>query len=40
MANATLAVSARRAAEVRDLVLAMDQGIDARALAEGLAGRG
>ncbi len=40
MANARLAVSAARAGQIRDLVLAMDQGLAARDLAEGLAARG
>ena len=40
MANARLAVSASRAEEIRDLVLAIGQGLDARDLAEGLAARG
>jgi 2-methylcitrate dehydratase PrpD len=40
MDNARLAVSGARAAEIRDLVLGMDQGLDAIDLAEGLAARG
>lgn len=40
MGNAALAVSSSRAAQVRDLILAMDAGIDARDFAEGLAARG
>ena len=38
--NAGLAVSRRRAEQVRDLVLAMDDGLSARDLAEGLAAAG
>jgi len=38
--NMLLAVSQRRAEQVRDLVLALDGDIDARSLAEGLAARG
>lgn len=37
MENARLAVSPRRAGELRDLVLALDDGMDGRELAEGLA---
>ena len=37
MENAKLAVSPRRAGELRDLVLALDDGMDGRELAEGLA---
>ncbi len=40
MVNARLAVSYSRAEEIRDLVLAMDRGLDARDLAQGLAARG
>ena len=40
MDNATLAVSRTRAAEIRDLVLAMDRMADIAELAEGLAARG
>jgi 2-methylcitrate dehydratase PrpD len=40
MQNAARAVSAARAAQIRELVLAMDRGLGARDLAAGLAGRG
>ena len=40
MENATLAVSAARAREIRDLVLSLDRLADAGELAEGLAARG
>ena len=40
MGNAALAVSSSRAVQVRDLILALDAGIDARAFADGLAARG
>ncbi|MBK5103530.1 MAG: MmgE/PrpD family protein [Burkholderiales bacterium] len=40
MDNAGLVLPATRAAQIRDLVLAMDQGMQARDLAEGLAARG
>jgi 2-methylcitrate dehydratase PrpD len=40
MQNAARAVSAARAAQIRDLVLEMDRGLAARDLAAGLAGRG
>jgi hypothetical protein len=40
MDNMLLAVSKSRAEQVRDLVLSMDRGLQARDLAEGLAARG
>ena len=40
MDNAGLAVPAERAAQIRDLVLTMDRGVQASDLAEGLAARG
>lgn len=40
MDNMLLAVSKSRAVQVRDLVLALDGGMDARDIADGLAARG